>query len=101
MATSFDPCAKAIAHAVKAAKAATAAERDLGLVRDIPVARFRDVLLPHQQAAFNIFQPQLVHMFETLLATPLVYAKMGGLQRIGGVGATPRHRSSSHLWGGP
>ena len=45
-------------------------EVDAGLLRDIPLARFRMVVLPHQQVAFNIFQPQLVHMFESLLATP-------------------------------
>jgi len=40
-----------------------------GLLRNVPLARFQMVLLPHQQAAFNIFQPQLLHCFETLLAT--------------------------------
>ena len=63
----------AAATATEAAAAAGAATRDLadlGLLRDVPIARFRFVLMPHQQAAFNIFQPQLVHMFETLLATP-------------------------------
>ena len=49
---------------------AGAGEEHLGMLRDIPIARFRMTLLPHQQAAFNIFQPQLVHMFESLLATP-------------------------------
>ena len=42
----------------------------VGLHADIPLARFRMVLMPHQQAAFNIFQPSLVHLFESLLATP-------------------------------
>ena len=42
----------------------------VGLLRNIPVARFQMVLLPHQNGYFNIFQPQLVHMFETLMATP-------------------------------
>ena len=96
---------------------------DLGLLRDLPIARFRFVLMPHQQAffsrstmsrsdarcdalvrcivrcraihvlcmrqvAFNIFQPQLVHMFETLLATPppwlYVHALLpGGADNLG------------------
>ena len=41
-----------------------------GLLRDLPLARFQVVCLPHQQMGFNIFQPALVHLFETLLATP-------------------------------
>ena len=54
----------------------------------MPIARFRTVLLPHQQAAFNIFQPQLVHMFETLLSTPqpwlYVHALLpGGAENLG------------------
>ena len=28
------------------------------------------VLLPHQQTVLNVFQPEYVHMFETLLASP-------------------------------
>ena len=55
-------------NATTTANATAAAE--IGLLRDIPIARFQFVLLPHQQCAFNIFQPQLVHMYETLLATP-------------------------------
>ena len=74
-----------------AAATATVAARDrvdLGLLRDVPIARFRFVLMPHQQAAFNIFQPQLVHMFETLLATPppwlYVHALLpGGADNLG------------------
>ncbi len=42
----------------------------VGLHANLPVARFRMVLMPHQQQAFNIFQPALVHLFESLLATP-------------------------------
>ena len=68
--------------------AATRANQDLGHFRDLPIARFRFVLMPHQQAAFNIFQPQLVHMFETLLATPrpwlYVHALLpGGTDNLG------------------
>ena len=68
--------------------AATRANQDLGHFRDLPIARFRFVLMPHQQAAFNIFQPQLVHMFETLLATPrpwlYVHALLpGGADNLG------------------
>ena len=61
---------------------------ELGLLRDVPIARFQMVLLPHQQAAFNIFQPQLVHMFEMLLATPKPWLYMhawlpGGADNLG------------------
>ena len=61
----------------------------LGLLRDLPVARFRmPLLLPHQQAGFNIFQPQLVHLFESLLATepPWLYLHThlpGGVENLG------------------
>ena len=40
------------------------------ILHDLPIARFRVVLMPHQQTAFNIFQPALIHLFETLLSTP-------------------------------
>lgn len=66
-----------------------AADAALGVLRDIPVARFRmPVLLPHQQTAFNIFQPQLVHLFETLMATekPWLYLHThlpGGVDNLG------------------
>lgn len=61
---------------------------EAGLLRDIPLARFRMVVLPHQQVAFNIFQPQLVHMFETLLGTPKPWLYMhvqlpGGVDNLG------------------
>ena len=63
-------------------------EHELGLLRDVPIARFQMVLMPSQQAAFNIFQPQLVHMFETLLATPEPWYYMhailpGGAENLG------------------
>ena len=61
---------------------------DLGLHRDIPIARFMSVVLPHRQTAFNIFQPQLVHLFETLLSTPEPWIYMhtvlpGGAANLG------------------
>ena len=68
--TTAAAAATATEAAAAAAGAATRDLADLGQLRDVPIARFRFVLMPHQQAAFNIFQPQLVHMFETLLATP-------------------------------
>ena len=69
------------------AEAARSAE-DLGLLRDIPIARFMQVVLPHRQTAFNIFQPQLVHLFETLLSTPQPWVYMhtvlpGGAANLG------------------
>ena len=63
--------------------------KSLGYFRDIPIARFRmPALLPHQQVAFNIFQPALVHLFESLLATekPWVYMHThlpGGVDSLG------------------
>eukprot|EP00961_Rhodomonas_salina_P094971 1277877-Rhodomonas_salina.1 len=61
---------------------------EFGLLRDIPIARFRMMVLPHQQVVFNIFQPQLVHMFESLLATPKPWLYMhvqlpGGVDNLG------------------
>ena len=77
----------AAAGATATEAAATRDLADLGLLRDVPIARFRFVLMPHQQAAFNIFQPQLVHMFETLLATPppwlYVHALLPGTLGLG------------------
>ena len=58
---------------------------DLGLLRDIPVARFRMCLLPHQQTAFNIFQPQLVHFFETLMGTEKPWLFMNAQCPVGSV----------------
>ena len=40
-----------------------------GLLRNVPLARYRTVLLPHQQAIFDLFDSQLLHCFETLLTT--------------------------------
>ena len=40
------------------------------LFRNIPLARWQVVLLPHQQVLLNVFQPEYVHMFEVLLAQP-------------------------------
>ena len=65
-----------------------AAARQNGLLLDLPIARFRSVLLPHQQAGFNIFQPQLVHLFESLMATPEPWFYMhvllpGGVDNLG------------------
>lgn len=65
------------------------ADAALGLLRNIPVARFKmPVLMPGQQAAFNIFQPQLVHLFESLMATekPWIYLHThlpGGAENLG------------------
>ena len=49
---------------------ATTAGPQSAILHDLPIARFRVVLMPHQQTAFNIFQPALIHLFETLLSTP-------------------------------
>lgn len=61
-----------------------------GMLRDIPIARFKmPVLLPSQQAVFNIFQPALVHLFESLLASPdkpglYLHVHMpGGVENLG------------------
>lgn len=51
-------------------ESACKAANDGILLRNLPLARFQIVCLPHQQMVFNIFQPALVHLFETLLATP-------------------------------
>ena len=59
----------------------------LGLLRDIPVARFRMCILPHQQTAFNIFQPQLVHFFETLMGTEKPWVFMNAPCPVGSVEA--------------
>ena len=82
---------KALFYQEEAAATAASAAMEaaqLGLLKDIPLARFQMVLLPHQQAAFNIFQPQLVHCFETLLATepPWLYLHAllpGGADNLG------------------
>eukprot|EP00966_Prymnesium_polylepis_P284608 6575470-Prymnesium_polylepis.1 len=60
----------------------------VGLHANLPLARFKMVLMPHQQSAFNIFQPSLVHLFETLLATsrPWLFATAqlpGGVDNLG------------------
>lgn len=49
---------------------ASLADAALGLHRDLPLARWQVVLLPHQQNRLNVFQPEYVHMFEQLLSTP-------------------------------
>ena len=61
-----------------------------GMLRDIPIARFKmPVLLPSQQAVFNIFQPALVHLFESLMASPdkpwlYLHVHMpGGVENLG------------------
>ena len=49
------------------------AQRDaarLGLLLDLPVARWGFPFLPHHRAVLNVFQPQYTLMFEQLLATP-------------------------------
>ena len=43
---------------------------ELGLLPDLPLARWSMVLLPHQQTVLNVFQPQYTLMFEALLAAP-------------------------------
>ena len=40
-----------------------------GLLRNVPLARFRTVLLPHQQAVFDLLDSPVLHCFETLLTT--------------------------------
>ena len=45
-------------------------EVKLGLHRDMPLTRWETVLLPHQQTVLNVFQPEYVHMFETLMSQP-------------------------------
>ena len=42
----------------------------LGLLPDLPLARWSMVLLPHQQTTLNVFQPQYTLMFESVLAAP-------------------------------
>ena len=41
-----------------------------GIYLDLPITRWSMVIMPHQQTVLNVFQPQYVHMFESLLATP-------------------------------
>ena len=55
--------------------AATAAAARFGLHRDLPIARFRMVLLPHSQIAFNIFQPALVHLYREAIELFVVVAR--------------------------
>ena len=58
------------------------------LLRDLPLARWHMALLPHQQVLLNVFQPEYVHMFEALLATPQPWYYMhallaGGVEHLG------------------
>ena len=65
-----------------------AAAAESWLLRDIPMARWSVALLPHQQVLLNVFQPEYVHMFEALLATPQPWYYMhtllpGGVEHLG------------------
>ena len=58
------------------------------LLRDLPMTRWTMALLPHQQVLLNVFQPEYVHMFEALLATPQPWYYMhallpGGVEHLG------------------
>ena len=60
----------------------------LGLMLDVPLCRWSFEILPHQQAALNVFQPQYTHMFEELVRgpEPWLYAHVqlpGGRDNIG------------------
>ena len=46
------------------------AAKKLGLYLDLPLTRWAIVFLPGQQLHLNVFQPEYVHLFETLLAQP-------------------------------
>ena len=65
-----------------------AAAAESWLLRDLPMARWSVALLPHQQVLLNVFQPEYVHMFEALLATPQPWYYMhallpGGVEHLG------------------
>ena len=49
---------------------AAAIALSLGVHLDLPLTRWSMVIMPHQQTVLNVFQPEYVHMFETLLTTP-------------------------------
>ena len=60
----------------------------LSLMLDVPLCRWSFEILPHQQAALNVFQPQYTHMFEALLSRPpphyYVHVLLpGGTQSLG------------------
>ena len=60
----------------------------LGLMLDVPLCRWSFEILPHQQAALNVFQPQYTHMFEALLSRPAPHYYFhvllpGGTQSLG------------------
>jgi hypothetical protein len=64
------------------------AARRLGIYPDVPLARWSMHFYPHQQVLLNVFQPEYVHMFETLLATPepwlYVHVQLpGGVANLG------------------
>ena len=59
----------------------------LGLLHDLPLTRWNMVLLPHQQTVLNVFQPEYVHLFESLLSTkrPWLYMHVllpGGIDNL-------------------
>jgi len=71
-----------------ASSAGEAAAAESWLLRDLPMARWSVALLPHQQVLLNVFQPEYVHMFEALLATPQPWYYMhallpGGVEHLG------------------
>ena len=59
----------------------------IGVLHDLPLTRWQMCILPHQQTLLNVFQPEYIHMFESLLATrkPWLYLHVllpGGVENL-------------------